>query len=119
MSSTAKRFPKLCRHKASNRAFVTIDGRDVYLGPYGSDEAQRYDRIIAEWLERGRQSSGDEALATVRADRAIAAVKVISQSPPLSVNEVCLPTSNGPQRRALIDAGPTNVEITRAQDTSM
>jgi hypothetical protein len=91
MSSTAKRFPKLCRHKASNHAIVTIDGRDIYLGPSGSDEAQqRYDRIIAEWLQRGRQSGGDEALATVRADRAVAAVKVISQSPPISVNEVCL-----------------------------
>lgn len=46
-------FPKMCRHKQSNRAFfvIPIPGgkpKQVYLGAWGSKEAKaEYDRIIA------------------------------------------------------------------------
>jgi integrase len=46
-------FPQMCHHKSSGRAFVVVteaDGkrRQVYLGPWGSEEAKReYDRVIA------------------------------------------------------------------------
>jgi integrase len=37
---------------------VTIGGRDRYLGPYESPESRaEYDRLIAEWLLGGRQST--------------------------------------------------------------
>jgi integrase len=37
-------------HKASGRAVVTLNGRDVFLGKHGSIESrQRYARLIAEW----------------------------------------------------------------------
>lgn len=45
------KLPSYCRHKASGQAVVTIDGRDVYLGPHGSDESkQKYEQQIARWL---------------------------------------------------------------------
>ena len=47
-----RRAPKYLLH----RARVQIDGRDHYLGPYGSDESkQRYDELIARWLCAGRK----------------------------------------------------------------
>jgi integrase len=45
------KLPSYCRHKASGQAVVTIDGRDVYLGPHGSAESkQKYEQQIARWL---------------------------------------------------------------------
>ena len=45
------RPPSYRRHKASGQAVVTIQGHDVYLGKYGSDESQEaYRRTIAEYL---------------------------------------------------------------------
>lgn len=50
-----KRIPKLCQHKASGRALVTLNGKDFYLGAWGSPEApEEYNRLIAEWLANGR-----------------------------------------------------------------
>ena len=40
-------------HKPTGQARVRIDGKDVYLGPYGSPESRdRYDEIITEWFAR-------------------------------------------------------------------
>jgi integrase len=48
-------LPKYGKHKASGRAVVKLNGRDVYLGPYGSQESRvEYDRVIGEWLTAGR-----------------------------------------------------------------
>ncbi len=48
-------FPKYRHNKATNRAVVTLNGRDVWLGPYGSKESrEKYDRIVGEWAARGR-----------------------------------------------------------------
>ncbi len=45
-----KRTPSYCRHKATGQAVVRIDGRDFYLGTYGTEESrQRYNQMIAEW----------------------------------------------------------------------
>ncbi|HCS54020.1 tyrosine-type recombinase/integrase [uncultured Rubinisphaera sp.] len=42
--------PSYCLHKASSRAVVRINGKDHYLGPYGSTESHaEYERIIANW----------------------------------------------------------------------
>jgi len=44
------RPPKYRRHKARNLAVVTIDGKDHYLGPFGSPQShEKYARLIAEW----------------------------------------------------------------------
>ncbi len=51
----ARRIPKLRHHKSSGRAVVTLGGRDVYLGRWGSPEADAlYASKIAEWLAAGR-----------------------------------------------------------------
>jgi integrase len=42
-------------HKATRQAVVTLDGRTVYLGRYGSKASQeKYDRLILEWAANGR-----------------------------------------------------------------
>jgi integrase len=57
--------PKLCHHKASNKAVVRLNGRDHYLGLYGTPEAKAaYDRLIAEWLATGRRSPENAAAAS-------------------------------------------------------
>jgi integrase len=65
MLYSRKQLPKYCRHKASGRAFVRIEGKMYYLGKYGSEASRReYDRIIAEFVARGRQPlyTSDEIL---------------------------------------------------------
>jgi hypothetical protein len=49
--------PAYCLHKSSGRAFVKIDGRTTYLGRHGTAESRdEYDRVIGEWIARGRQN---------------------------------------------------------------
>jgi integrase len=46
--------PSLQHHKPSNRARVTINGRDHWLGRWGSPEARlAYNRLIAEYIATG------------------------------------------------------------------
>jgi len=55
MPKLTKIAPKYRKHKASGQAVVTINGRDHYLGPWRSKASiADYDRLIAEWLSRGR-----------------------------------------------------------------
>jgi len=54
-SSSPRRVPRYRRHKPSGQAVVTIDGRDVYLGKWGTVASRtEYDRLIGEWLAGGR-----------------------------------------------------------------
>src|SRR5262249_43554372 len=56
MKKPTQRTPSYCRHKATGQAVVRIDGKDRYLGKYGTPESQtEYDRLIAEWLGNGRR----------------------------------------------------------------
>jgi integrase len=49
--------PKYRKHRASGQAIVTLSGVDHYLGPHGTKASKEfYDRLIAEWLQNGRQS---------------------------------------------------------------
>jgi len=48
-------LPSLQHHKPSGRGRVTINGRDHWLGKWGSAESRlAYDRIIAEYLATRR-----------------------------------------------------------------
>jgi integrase len=52
--------PKYRRHRASSQAVVTLDGRDFYLGRFGTAESrEKYDRLILEWSANGRQLPTD------------------------------------------------------------
>jgi integrase len=56
-SISSGRVPKLRLHKPSGRAVVRLNGRDYYLGRFGSPESQaEYDRLIGEWILAGRQT---------------------------------------------------------------
>lgn len=49
------RVPSLRLHRPSGQAVCTLGGRDYYLGKHGTPEARaEYDRLIAEFLARGR-----------------------------------------------------------------
>jgi integrase len=70
----AQRRPTIPSYRphSSGQARVTLGGKDVLLGPYGSPESRRaYDRAIAEWLQNK--------------DKPPAAKP---DEPPLSVNEL-------------------------------
>jgi integrase len=48
------RIPALQVHRATGQARVTLNGRDVYLGPAGSAHAEAlYHQEITRWLEEG------------------------------------------------------------------
>ena len=56
-----RRIPSLTLHKPTGRARVRIDGKDHYLGEYGSYEAQRaYDRLISKWLAMQSEIPAEE-----------------------------------------------------------
>ena len=49
------RIPAYCRHRATGQAYVTIEGREHYLGKYGTAASrQAYNRLIAEWIANDR-----------------------------------------------------------------
>lgn len=50
-------IPKYRKHKQSGQGIVTLNGKDFLLGPHNTPHSKaKYDRLIAEWLERDRQS---------------------------------------------------------------
>jgi len=50
-----KRSPKLRHHKATGQAYVVLNGKYLFFGPYGSpDVAEQYHRTIAEWHAAGK-----------------------------------------------------------------
>src|SRR5262245_43796763 len=54
-----KTVPSLTHHKAKNLASVRLDGRYIYLGKWGTPEAEaEYRRVIAEWLASGVVPTG-------------------------------------------------------------
>jgi len=68
MSRRAKSVPVYTKHRASGQAVVRLNGQDFYLGPHGTKASHiAYDRMIVEWLERGRQPAvtGDDGLTVV------------------------------------------------------
>jgi integrase len=55
MARPKNKIPSYLPHTASGQARVRVNGRDVYLGPYGSPESkQEYARFIAENVGNGK-----------------------------------------------------------------
>ncbi len=64
MVGRPRKIPAYGRHKASGQAVVCINGRDVYLGKYGTPERyEKYHRLIAECFPKGPNSLAPAALA--------------------------------------------------------
>lgn len=62
MSHLKRRVPSYCLHKRSGRAVVRLNGKDHYLGVYGSPEShEAYQRLIAQWLATGKQTAAKRA----------------------------------------------------------
>jgi integrase len=72
MPRLTRKIPAYRHRKARNLAVVTLDGRDNYLGPYGSPESKKeYDRLVAEWLAADRHvptSPGNVATTALTVD---------------------------------------------------
>ena len=59
------RVPKYRRHKKIY-ARVVLNGREVYLGLYGTPESKaNYERVVAEWLQSGRKTPKPKRQAEV------------------------------------------------------
>jgi len=55
------KVPSYCLHKASGRAVVRLNGKDIYLGPHGSEESHiKYERAIARWRTENKISAKKE-----------------------------------------------------------
>jgi hypothetical protein len=77
--------PSYRKHKASGQAVVTINGRDVYLGPYGSRVSRDgYDRVIGEWLTNGRRPAPDAQTGDLTVLRSPWSADDWSRTPPAS-----------------------------------
>ncbi|MEA2986967.1 MAG: hypothetical protein QOD94_3221 [Alphaproteobacteria bacterium] len=51
-------IPSYCHHKSKGLAYVKLGHEFVYLGAHDSPESKiKYERVVAEWLGRGRTSS--------------------------------------------------------------
>jgi integrase len=60
MSASADRTPKYRHYKPKNLGVVRIDGRDFYLGKFGSPESwEKYHRLLAERYARGSAAPVD------------------------------------------------------------
>src|SRR5687768_5396343 len=64
MPQLTHRLPKYRKHKISGQAVVTVDGKDVYLWPYGTQASRdQYDRAIKEYIANGRRRARDAEAA--------------------------------------------------------
>lgn len=64
MPRLRNRPPKYRCHKASGKAVATVNGRDHYLGAYGSPEShQAYQRLVAAW---SRQEEANPTQAAMK-----------------------------------------------------
>jgi hypothetical protein len=62
-TASTPRIPKYRKHKASGQAVVTLNGKEHYLGLHGTTASkQAYDRLIQEWLKRGRVVATSDSL---------------------------------------------------------
>ncbi len=71
------RTPSYRHHRPSGQAVVTLDARDNYLGRFGSPESRaEYDRLVGEWLTRGRRAAGPDGAGQPPVNLTVAEVLV-------------------------------------------
>lgn len=59
MPKLTSSVPRYCHHRPSGKAFVRLNGKQIYLGPWKSKASKlEYDRLIGEWLAEGRRLPG-------------------------------------------------------------
>lgn len=74
--------PKYRHYRPKNLGVVRLNGRDFYLGEYGSPAShEKYHRLVAEWLANGRQLPSTPPSGEPEEQ---------AQQPSLSVNEMLL-----------------------------
>jgi hypothetical protein len=57
MPKLTQSVPKYRKHRASGQTIITLNNDDHYLGPHKSQTSiDEYDRLIGEYLTRGRRS---------------------------------------------------------------
>jgi integrase len=60
MKATGISAPQMRVHKKTGHARVRIDGREIWLGRYGTQECDaRYNLLIARWGDRRTKAAGD------------------------------------------------------------
>lgn len=60
------RIPAYRHHKPTGLAVVTLNGRDLYLGQWNTNDSRsEYDRLISEWMANGRRLPGHESQLTL------------------------------------------------------
>ena len=65
MPRLTQSVPKYRKHKSSGQAIVELSGKQYYLGPHGTKTSKvEYDRLIGEWLQRGRQPNPSEQVGS-------------------------------------------------------
>ncbi len=63
---SSSRLPKYRKHKRSGNALVVLNGQEVYLGKHGTKASkEKYNRLMAEWLQSGCQSCNSQQEITV------------------------------------------------------
>ncbi|MGE3180103.1 MAG: hypothetical protein AB7N71_00595 [Phycisphaerae bacterium] len=66
MRTSEPRTPSYRLYKRTGQAVTTIDGKDFYLGTYGTKPSRAaYVALIAEWLAHGRRLSNPGELVAV------------------------------------------------------
>jgi integrase len=72
--------PKYRHYKPKDLAVVRLDGRDVYLGKFGSAESRTlYHRLVADWLVRKAVGPDEAPAAALGAARAEPAAPTVSE----------------------------------------
>ena len=69
-AASTPKYPAYCHDRTTDRAYVRIDGRKVYLGPHGSPESRTlYQRTVTvdEWVGAGRPRGAPDAAAAAGA----------------------------------------------------
>jgi integrase len=63
------RPPKYSHHRGTNQAVVSVNGRRVYLGPYGSASShEKYRAILQEWQRLRHQAAAPRRIRQPEAD---------------------------------------------------
>lgn len=88
------RPPKYCLHKGTKQATVSIGGKRIYLGPYGSPQSHRkYQEILERWnQERDAQRSAPQPSTSdpVASVTASTLRKKRLDGSPITINELVL-----------------------------